>query len=80
MKNIVYRYQISKFKRFANGLMFALISIIGLSLCLVDIFNNTIVSAGIFFPFSIAILSMLMGLVTMFKNQEVPKRKVHLSK
>ena len=41
MKNIVYKYRISKFKRFTSGLLFAIIAIIALILCLVDISNNS---------------------------------------
>jgi hypothetical protein len=80
MKKIVYRYQISKFKRFTNGLIFALIALIALSLCIVDITDHTVVNTEIIFPFSIAILSMAMGFVSMFRNCEVPKRKYHASK
>jgi choline-glycine betaine transporter len=76
MRRIVYRYRISKFKRFTNGLLFALISVAALMLCLTDISNPATAQVEIILPFSVAILSMLMGFITMFRNNEVPKEKI----
>ena len=75
MKRLVHRYRISKFKIFANGLLFAIITIIALALCIADISDHT-ADAGILFPFSIAILSMLMGIFSMYHNSEIPKEKI----
>jgi hypothetical protein len=75
MKRIVYRYRISKFKPFTNGLLFAIITIIALALCLADISDHT-AEAEIILPFGIAILSMSMGIVSMFHNSEIPKEKI----
>lgn len=76
MKNIVYKYRISKFKRFTSGLLFAIIAIIALILCLVDISNNSTKQVEIILPFVIAIISMTLGLLSMFGNNEIPKEKI----
>ncbi|MHB8128508.1 MAG: hypothetical protein ACYDEX_05885 [Mobilitalea sp.] len=76
MKKIVYKYRISKFKRFTNGLLFAIIAVIALILCLVDISNNSTKQVEIILPFVIAIISMTLGLLSMFGNNELPKEKI----
>jgi high-affinity Fe2+/Pb2+ permease len=73
MKYIVHRFRISKFKRFAEGLLYAFISGIALIQCLTNI--NTQTNSQIMLTFSIAMISMLMGLISMFHNEQVPKRK-----
>ncbi|MGB4659666.1 MAG: hypothetical protein WBI07_10820 [Mobilitalea sp.] len=73
MKKIVKRYQISKFNRFTNGLIFAVIAIIALSLCLIDIVNNNSSQTAVILPFGIAIISMLFGFYAMFRNNTVIK-------
>ncbi len=76
MKMIVHKYRISKFKRFANGLLFAVISAVSLTLCLTDIYNTTAVQTEIMLPFGVGILSMLIGFFTMFRTGNVPKEKI----
>lgn len=76
MKKIVYKYQISKFKRFVSGLLFAIISIIALSFCLFDFNGRTNSQSRMFLFFVIAMISMLMGLVSMFRK-ELPKEKIN---
>jgi hypothetical protein len=76
MKKIVHKYRVSKFKCFMSGMLFAVISVIALALCLTDIYKQTAVNTEIILPFTIAIISMLMGLFSMFKNNEVPKEKI----
>jgi lipopolysaccharide export LptBFGC system permease protein LptF len=75
MKRIVYKYRISKFKRFAEGLLFAVLTVIALALCLAAISRNT-TDTIIILPFCAAIVCMLMGLRSMFFNSEVPKEKI----
>ncbi len=66
MKKIVCKYKISKFKRFMNGLMFAIISIIALSLCIRGISNTTASQSEIMLSFLTGIISLLMGFISMF--------------
>jgi uncharacterized membrane protein YbhN (UPF0104 family) len=75
MRKMVHKYQISKFKRFTSGLLFAVISTIALSFCLIEIYGNTNSHNNVFLFFSIAIISMMLGLVSMFRN-DVPKEKI----
>lgn len=76
MKRIVYRYRISKFKRFMNGLVFAIISVIALILCFIGITDQAAARSEIILPFGIAIISMLMGFVTMFKEPQESNQKI----
>ena len=76
MKKVVYRYKISKFKRCMNGLMFALISTVALLLCLSDISQSTTAQLGVILPFFIAIISLLLGLFTMLRDQGRTKEKI----
>ncbi|MDF2943726.1 MAG: hypothetical protein K0S01_2584 [Herbinix sp.] len=76
MKKIVYKYKISKFKRFTSGLLFAIISTIALTLCLTDIPQPSASQAEIILPFMIAIISMFLGLFSMFRDGEVRKEKI----
>lgn len=78
MKSMVYRYRFSKFKRFTNGLLFAVISIVALILCVMDISGNTASRVKAILPFTIASISMLMGFVTMFYQPDHPTRKEKL--
>jgi len=73
MKRFVHRYRISKFKRFTNGLLFAMISLIALSLCLVGIYISGATQRDIILPFVIGMLSLFMGIVAMFHNSEPRK-------
>ncbi|WP_197661703.1 hypothetical protein [Mobilitalea sibirica] len=74
MKKLVLKYRISKFKCFANGLLFAGITLIALILCVSDLTNNTS-SKHAMFPFMIAIISLLMGFVTMFYHRKQPRTR-----
>ena len=74
MKRMVYRYRFSKFKCFLNGLIFAVISIAALLLCLSDIASST--DREVILPFFIAIISMLLGLVSMFHDTGMRKEKI----
>jgi hypothetical protein len=68
MKKIVQKYRFSKFRRFTNGLMFAIISVIALTLCLIDISDHSASMTEIILPFATAVISMLMGFLTMFRE------------
>lgn len=75
MKRMVYRYKISKFNRFMNGMVFALISMIALILCMSDITQSSANESGFILPFFIAIVSLLLGLFTMLRDKEIRKEK-----
>jgi len=75
MKKVFNKYKLSKYKRFTNGLLFAVISTIALLLCITDLSQSTS-QAEIILPFTIAIISMFLGLFSMFRNSEVRKEKI----
>jgi hypothetical protein len=72
MKRIVYKYRVSKFKRFTEGLLFAVISAIAFALCLAGISSGA-AQEDIIVPFCFGGISMLMGFVSMFRRNELPK-------
>jgi heme/copper-type cytochrome/quinol oxidase subunit 4 len=76
MKRIVHRYKISKYKRFTNGLLFAIITVVALALCLSDITNYTTTEVNILLPFIIAIISMFLGFITMFRDSGSMKEEL----
>ncbi len=76
MKKMVNRYKISKFKCFMNGLIFALISIAALLLCLSGLSDYAASGSEVILPFFIAIASMLLGMVSMFRSKEIRKEKI----
>ncbi|MDF2486530.1 MAG: hypothetical protein K0R46_2698 [Herbinix sp.] len=75
MKRMVYRYKISKFNRFMNGMVFALISMIALILCMSDITQSSANESGVIFPFFISIVSLSLGLFTMLRDKQIRKEK-----
>lgn len=77
MKKIIHRLRISKFKRFAEGLLFAIISIVALILCLS--ISNTNSQFLVTLTFVISMVSMLMGLVSMFHKDQNQKGKCKIS-
>lgn len=76
MKRIVHKFRISKFKRFTEGMLFAIISVIALVLCITDISDIATTQLDIILPFSIAIISLLLGFFAMFHNNETSKEKI----
>lgn len=68
MRRIVNQFKISKFKRITEGLIFAVISCISIILCLLYISNSKATNMEIFVPFIIALISLLLGFVTMFRD------------
>ncbi len=73
MKQMVYRYRFSKFKCFLNGLLFAVISMIALLLCLSDI--SKAADSEVILPFFVAIISMLLGIISMLHDNRIRKEK-----
>lgn len=71
MKKLMNKYRYSKFKRCANGLLFALISTISLAHCLSELMDKKSASAGTVLPFIIAIVSLLIGLVSLFRENDI---------
>lgn len=76
MKKLVKRYRFSKYKKFTEGLLFAIISGIALILCLSIMTSRVASSVEIIFPFTVAIISMLMGFVVMFRQDVTSKHKI----
>ncbi|MBE5966381.1 MAG: hypothetical protein E7255_05370 [Lachnospiraceae bacterium] len=68
MKRVIQRYRFSKYNRFTNGLLFAVISMTALFLCISDIYNKAVTGFEIMFPFMIALISMFLGFLSMFHS------------
>jgi hypothetical protein len=51
-----------------NGLTFALLSVIALTLCLANIYSQPDTKAAVVLPFFAAVASIIMGLITMFRT------------
>ncbi len=75
MRKIVKRYRFSKYRYFTNGLMFALIACAALLLCFSGIYKYPYSKAEVLLPFMVAIISLVLGFVTMFRQKEVTKGK-----
>lgn len=73
MKRIIFKYRSSKYKRFTGGLLFAVIAVIALALCQIGIAGNE-EQITVVMHFCVAVLSMLMGFVTMFRDNKYPKQ------
>jgi predicted permease len=73
MKKMINSYCISKFKRIVEGLLFAIISASALILCLNHINNQTQSQISVIMTFCVAMISMLMGLSSLFHKEEVPE-------
>jgi hypothetical protein len=75
MGKIVKKYRFSKFKRFADGLMFALISSVAIWLCINGMSDYPDARSEIILPFIVAVISMILGFVTMIRHPEPAKGK-----
>jgi len=75
MRRMVKKYKFSKFKCFMNGMIFASISLISLILCMSEITVYSAEPSEVILPFFIAIISMLLGLFSMFYNKNIGKEK-----
>lgn len=76
MKKLINKYQISKYKCFINGLIFASIALIAITLCILRISNHSMNKIEIILPFCIAITSISMGCVSMFHNNISANKKL----
>jgi hypothetical protein len=75
MRRMVKRYKFSKFKCFFNGMIFACISMLALLLCMSGITVSSKEPSEIILPFFISMISMLLGLYSMFYHKDIRKRK-----
>jgi phosphomevalonate kinase len=73
MKRIIFKYRSSKYRRFTGGLIFAVIAVIALALCQLSIIDNQEQMTVVIY-FCIAVISMLMGFVAMFRDSKAPKQ------
>ena len=76
MKKIRDKYMISKFKRVLNGLLFAAITIVSISLCISKLSSSLVITTDIIFPFSTGIVSLLLGFIAMFYDFDPKKQKL----
>ncbi len=76
MRRLVQKYRFSKFRCFLSGLVYASISAIALMLCLTYIYTQGEERVMISLTFAIAITSLLLGLVSMFGENEETREKV----
>lgn len=70
MKKMINKYRFSKYKRIAEGLLFAFISAVALLMCLDSIFSQAESRISIIMMFCIAMISMLMGLSSLFHKEK----------
>lgn len=75
LKKFIYRYRKNKFKRFLDGLTFAVISIISLIICHIYITDHAASLVKIILFFIIALLSLFLGFAAMFHNSKSKKRQ-----
>ncbi|NLZ83627.1 MAG: hypothetical protein GX915_08180 [Clostridiales bacterium] len=68
MRTMVSKYRISKFKNFVNGLFFAIITIVTLSLCLLFLKAGATSNYQVYLLFITALFSLIMGFRSMFKK------------
>lgn len=76
MKKYISKIRSSKFKRFAEGFLFAVISVIALLLCQSAIYNNQ-KQLIVLTYYAIAVLSMAMGFVAMFSKPAKNSRNIN---
>lgn len=67
MKKIWRSYRINKFRCFVNSMAFAIITAMALYLCIMNIYSKTETNTAILLPFFTAILSIILGVITMFR-------------
>lgn len=73
MKKIIRKYRFSKFKRFMNGLVFAIISSVALFHCLSYMEQPASSQINILMNFFIATVSIGLGLFSMFYSRKTRK-------
>ncbi len=75
MGRIVKRYRFSRYNRFLNGLLFAMVASVALWLCVTGISEYPNSRLEILLPFIVAVISMILGFVTMVRQPEAAKGK-----
>lgn len=68
MRNFLIKYRSNKFRRFLNGLIFAMLSLVAMFLCVYFLMDKSATRFEILIPFGVSIISMLFGFVSMFKT------------
>jgi hypothetical protein len=66
MRKLIHRYSKSKYSCFISGLLFACISFAALIFCIIAIKGKNMSGPEIILPFGIAVLSMIVGVFTMY--------------
>lgn len=66
MMKLIHRCDKSKYRCFLSGLLFACISVAALIFCIMAIKGKHMSGPEIMLPFGIAVLSMLIGVFTMY--------------
>lgn len=72
LKNLFHKNRVSKYKRFLYSLLFAVITIVLLSLCYLYIIDGKASDSGNILLFATALLSLLIGLYVMLHNNTPP--------
>lgn len=78
MLRIINKLRYSKYKRFIEGLLFALISMITIILCVLAITDKSATDSDVILPFILSIISLLTGFVVMFHDSEQGNRKNYI--
>lgn len=67
MKRFIFNHSLGKFNRFMKGFIFAIFSTVALLLCVFYMKDNDASKFKIIIPFCIALVSMSLGFISMFK-------------
>lgn len=67
MQTYINKYKSSKYRSFVSCLLFAIVAIAALILCVMSLKDNGTSIYVVLFHFSIALLSMFMGFLVMFR-------------
>jgi mannose/fructose/N-acetylgalactosamine-specific phosphotransferase system component IID len=70
MRNILRKFKSSKYRCFYKGLTYALLSVMAMFLCIFFIKDKSSTKFDILFSFCLAVICMLQGLASMYKNYE----------
>jgi uncharacterized membrane protein YbhN (UPF0104 family) len=71
MRIFLSKYRYSKFRRFLNGLAYAIVSVVAMFTCVYFLMDKTATRFEILIPFGLSIISMLFGFVSLFRNQNI---------
>ena len=67
MQSYLNKFKLSKYRIFVKGLFFAIVALVALILCVFSLMDKTSSIYLVLFHFTIVLLSMFMGFITMFK-------------